>query len=278
MKTLKIYDYTDYRRFLKESLDAYKQENTNVSYRGFNRKLGFKSSGALKLIIDGKRSLASDGIYKITKGLKLTEAEARYLNSMVQMNNAGNHEQKDFHFREMLSIRPKSRPKTIEQSLYKVFGKWYYVALLEVVRLADFQNDPKWIAKKMVPQVNPREVKKAIADLIEIGLLKKDELGRLVRIDNVLATPDEVRSVSVLNFHNEMIDVARKALNETAANERDFSTLTISIAEEDFAKLKSMVQEFRKKVHAELETDDKRRNTVAHINFQLFKLTKGDVQ
>lgn len=269
-----IFDYTDYRCFLKQRFNDTKTANSSFSYRNFIRKAGFKSSGFLKHVIDNKRNLAQEGIYKMCKGFDLKGDEARYFENLVKMNQATSIEEKDFYFREISKIIKHRFSKTVITTQYRMFAHWYYVAILELVRLEGFKNDPVWISKRLMQKVPLGKIEKAIDDLVELGFLKRKDDGGLERLDKMISTPDEVKSVMLFNFQHQMIDIGKEALNREKENDRDFSTLTIALSESNFKRLKNMVQEFRKKVHSELEADGNDKSTVAHMNVQLFKLTK----
>lgn len=269
------FEHTDYRCFLKKRFYELKDANSAFSYRNFIRKAGFRSASFLKLVMDGKRNLAQEGIYKMCKGFDLKGDEARYFENLVKMNQAATDDEKNHYFKEMSKfIKPGASQFRITTQ-YRMFSHWYYVAILELVRTKGFKNDIYWMSKKLKPHVAPKKIEKAVLDLIELGLLKKGEGVLIERVDNVVATPNEVQSVLLFNFQHQMMDIGKEALNREKAVDRDFSTLTIALSEDNFRKLKGMVQEFRKRIHAELESaegDDK--TTVAHMNVQLFKLAE----
>src|SRR5262249_32035516 len=73
IKMKPVYDYMDYRCFLKERFSSLKARNPLFSYRSFSRLAGTKSSGFLKLIIDGRRNLGDDGIMMVARGFKLND-------------------------------------------------------------------------------------------------------------------------------------------------------------------------------------------------------------
>lgn len=269
-----VFTYLDYRRFLKERFIELKRERKTFSYRNFNRKAGFKSSGYLKLVMDGKRNLAPEGMYKVCRGLGFSREESRYFENLVKMNQAGSHEEKDYHFKELTKTPAAKTANSIAVSQYKLFAHWYYVAILEMIRLDNFDEDPKWISKRLSPTVSPAKVRKALNELSSLGCLKRNGSGRLIRADQMISTPSEVGDIALFGFHHQMLDIAREALNHAPATERDFSTLTIALSEENFKKLKTMTQDFRKCVHGGLEDGGSSKTIVAHMNIQLFKLTK----
>lgn len=208
------------------------------------------------------------------KGFDLKGDEARYFENLVKMNQATSIEEKDFYFREISKIMRQRSSKAVITTQYRMFAHWYYVAILELARFPEFKDDPVWISKKLIQKIPLKKIERAIEDLVELGFLKRVDGEKLERLDKMISTPDEVKSVMLFNFQHQMIDIGKEALNKEKEGDRDFSTLTIALSENNFKKLKSMVQEFRKRAHSDLETDNSNKTTVAHMNVQLFKLTK----
>jgi uncharacterized protein (TIGR02147 family) len=271
-----IYEYTDYRRFLRHRFAELKEKNPLFSFRSFNRLAGLKSSAALKLVMDGKRNLARNGIRRVAKGFKLSEPEFRYFKTLILFNQAKDHEDKEKHFREICDFRKFLTAKPLTLAQYNLLSRWYYVAILELVRIeTPGKKDVAWIQARLHPEVGLREVKKAVQEMKEINLLAEDA-GGFRRQDAMLATDDAVRSLSAINFHVQMCEMAARAVTKERAKDREFSALTIVASDETFKRIKKEIQDFRKKLHSLLEQETSgRRNIVSQINLQLFKLSKN---
>ncbi len=99
-----VFEYLNYREFLKDRITHMRQENPNFSFRYFNRKAGFKSSGQLKLVADGNRNLGKKGIYNVCRGLGMTGKEAEFFESLVFFNQAKTHDEKDHYYKELSKI------------------------------------------------------------------------------------------------------------------------------------------------------------------------------
>lgn len=267
-----IYDYLDYRRFLKDRVDHLRQSG-RFSFRNFNRHSGFRSSGALKLVMDGKRNLAQEGIFKVAKGLRLNGTELKFFNQLVLMNQAGSHEEKDYHFRQISAYRPFRKAKELTALQYDCLSRWYYAAILELVRLHDFQENPEWIARRLGGDVTLSEVRRALTDLEQLKFLTRDEGRKIRRTEQTLVTPDEVRSLSVVNFHRQMCDLAKKAVTEVPSDQREFSSITIALSEDGLSKIKKRFQEFKRELDSYLEENQTAKNQVIQINLQVFPLT-----
>lgn len=275
-RPVSVFDFTNYRLFLKNMFDQAKELNPNFSYRLFNRKAGIASSAFLKLVIDGKRNLAKEGIRKITKGFNLNDKESHFFENLVYFNQATHHEEKNSYFKELAQNTQFKKAKQLEIFQYNLFSHWYYVAILELVKIQDpVKKDALWIAKKLNPAVGLVEVKKAVIELKKLKVLGEDKQGNLFRLDPMLATPDEVASVAVGAFHIQMSELAKRAVEEEKPEDREFSALTIATSEAALKRAKKEIQEFRKKIHAILEEDSTHpKKVVSHLNLQLFNLTK----
>jgi len=96
-----IYDYTDYRRFLKDQFLEKKKTNPLFSYRSFNRVAGITSSAFLKQVLDGKRNLGNRGIQMVARGFCLTEAETRHFEYLVKFNQSETEAERDLYSRAL---------------------------------------------------------------------------------------------------------------------------------------------------------------------------------
>lgn len=272
-----IYDYTDYRCFLKARFLHLKKLNPLFSYRSFNRLAGLKNSGFLKLVFDGKKNLAENGIRKLARGFKLNEGETKYFRALVRFNQAKTQEEKNHYFQDLRQNKKFLEAKPLTVAQYHLFSRWHYAAILELVRIP-FKGikDERWLQSELNPPVDLREIKKAVQELKQLNLLSVDNKGGLRRQDAMLRTDDDVASFSVYSFHTEMIKLAARAVVKEKFRDRDFSTLTVAISEKGFQRAKREIQKFRKMLHSILEAeDDEPRKIVGQINLQLFKLNHG---
>ena len=97
-----IFEYDNYRTYLKDVYEFHKKSNKKYSYRYFARMAGFQSSNFMMLVIDGKRNLALPSIEMFAKALKLNKEDADYFRNLVLFNQAGTFEEKDAYALELL--------------------------------------------------------------------------------------------------------------------------------------------------------------------------------
>jgi uncharacterized protein (TIGR02147 family) len=137
-------------------------------------------------------------------------------------------------------------------------------------------KDIHWIQKRLNPPVDLKSVKHAVQELKNLGLLEEGpEGGSLRRREVMLTTPDEVQSVAVALYHQQMSQLAGRAVMKENASDREFSALTIVTSKKTFQRAKKEIQRFRKRLHSLLEEDDTEAGEfVAQLNFQMFKVSK----
>jgi uncharacterized protein (TIGR02147 family) len=143
-----------------------------------------------------------------------------------------------------------------------------------LITLPELSEDPAWIGRRLIPPISPQQAQKALDLLLQLGLLKRDESGRLVQSDAFISTGDEVTSTSVANYHRTMIQMGAEALDRFPGPDRDISSVTMALSEKNFREIKALIQRFRKELLA-IADQDQNSEGVYQANFQLFPLAKG---
>ena len=126
-----IYDYLDYREFLKDYYAAKKAVFPSFSYSLFAKSAGFKSKSFLPHVIEGKRDLSQDSIFKIANALKLSGKSFSYFEDLVGFNQAKDASQKSHFFFKLSSYKKAAKARFIQQTQYEYFSKWYHLTIRE---------------------------------------------------------------------------------------------------------------------------------------------------
>lgn len=271
----KIFEYTNYRAFLSDLYRYRKAQSSKVSFRQLARAAGFSSPNFLKLVMDGQRNLSRSGIDQVAKAIRLKQDEATFFRNLVFFNQATRAEEKQFFAEQLLRSASLKRLKPLQRAQFEVFSHWYTLAIRELVTLTGFQENPAWIAGKLVPAITPAEAAGALETLLALGLLSRSPEGRLVQSEAQLTTGDEVYSVSVAKYHREMMARAADSIDRFPAEKRDISSVTLALSKEGAARIKKMVQEFRKEVLA-AAAQEASPSGIYQFNFQVFPLSAED--
>jgi uncharacterized protein (TIGR02147 family) len=273
MKEINIFEYDNYRAYLRDLYAFSKETKPHFSYRYFSQKAGFRSPNFLKLVIEGTRNLSPESIERFTRALKLKKKEAEFFRILVHLNQARTIGEKKLYAEQLMQFRSFRFIHPLRQDQYRYYTDWFNIPIRELTSLPEFSEDPAWIAKSLVPPISPQQAQRALDLLFQLGLLKRDQAGRIVQSDAFVSTGDEVTSTSIANYHREMIQKGSEALDRFPGRDRDISSVTMALSEEGFREIKSLIQKFRKELLA-IANQEKGPEGVYQVNFQLFPLAK----
>ena len=272
-----IYEYTDYRFYLRDYYVETKKTTPAFSYRYFAKKTGMQSPNYLKLIVDGKRNLTEKNILLFSKALNLTPRETEYFSDLVRLNQGKTIEEKNFHTKQISKFRKAQGICTLKDEQYEVLSKWYCWVIRELTFLKDFKYDIKWITKKLGQKVTAEQVKYAIELLLKLNLIK-EENGTIKATDTVLTTDKDVFGmVALYNFNQTMLRMAGEALSSQPSEKREFQTITAAVSPEKFQKAVEMIRNFADELVTFFAEEDKAENVV-QINLEMFHLTETKVK
>ena len=270
-----IFNFSDYRRFLKNLFEYKKETTPSFSHRNFARLAGFASPNFLKLVIDGQRNLTNTSIAKIARGFKLKKPEREYFETLVFMNQATDHMERDHYYKKLIAMKIPKTMKLLETARYDYFSKWYLPVIRELVVFGGKKSSAEELAKRLSPEVRVKDVEAALNQLQSLGLIFQDKKGCWQQSEEILTTGPEVKSLLIANFHHEMIKMASKSIDRYPADQRDISGVTMSIRQKDIPAIKKRITEFRKQMLEEFAANE-HPDQVVQVNIQMYPLTKTD--
>ena len=275
---VRVYDYLDYRAYLRAYYEAAKRTQRSFSFRSFAKLAGLRSPNFLKLVIEGERNLGADSVPRFCAALGLEGPEAEFFTDLVAFNQAASLADKNRAFERISASRRFRAARRIDGDLFAYLSHWYNPAIRELAGRADFSEDPRWIASRVRPRISPTEAAEAMRLLFSLGLLVRDpSSGRVLRGEPTLTTEHEVRSLGAAAFHRQMMERAAESLETVPSALRDLAALTVCISPETAARVKERIHQFREAL-TELCDSDTAGAVVYQLNVQWFPLsvTEGE--
>jgi uncharacterized protein (TIGR02147 family) len=203
----------------------------------------------------------------------LNKDESRFFKNLVLFNQARTSAEKEKFARELMSSRMYKRTHPLNESQFNYFANWYYIPIRELASLEGFREDPKWIAAQIIPPIQSHEAKKAIGEMLKLGILRRNKESKIELAALNITTGDEVTQSSVIQYHKEMLKRAAESIDAVSRENRDISAITMGMSINTAHKIKEKIQEFRKEI-VDLVSQDEDPNTVYQLNFQLFPIAK----
>ncbi|HUI93870.1 MAG TPA: TIGR02147 family protein [Chitinivibrionales bacterium] len=277
-KNIKIFEYTDYRFFLKDYYSFQKKNNRRFSYRSFAIQSGVAPS-LFKDVVSGRRQLTLKVMEKYAAAMQMSPREQSYFKALVEFVNAKNNQKKNEAFGRMMQLRRHIPLTFLDEKQYEFFSNWYYSAIRELISLPEFREDPEWIAKAITPPITAGQAKKALEVLLHLKLVNRNANGRLELSDTVVSSRTEMNSMLLRNFHHSMIQIGQEALERFDPQEREISSLTLGVSNASFENIKQRIKSFKEEILNVVVEDKTDSQTVCQLNFQLFPLVaKGKKQ
>lgn len=270
-----IFDYVDYRVFVKDMIEFAKREDSDFSFRKFAKKCGLASAGHIYLIISGKTGVSEKTAQKLAKGFDLSKVQAKAFIDLAVLAQTESEEEREHLKSRMLNERAQQQRTHLQAEQLAYYSHWYYPAIREMVALADFKFDTKWIAEKLLGKVTPQQVAQALKDLFALGLIRSSG-AEVVQTQASLTTGDRAPNAELISsFHSAMMDQAKLAQAHVESEMREISSLTITLEHSQLQALKEEIIQFRKGLFRKYGEAKPSHDSVYQINLQLFPLTKS---
>lgn len=273
-------EFTDHRAYLQAMIAYLKATRPQFSYRYFSRVAGFSSPNFLKLVAEGQRGISVASIGRFAKGLGLDEAERAAFETLVLLDQAGSDDERNRYWERLRSTADQHGAARIEAAQYDAWSDWWTMPVWELMHHPDFQESPAWIGQKLHPPITRTEASKALRTLEALGLAVRDEAGVLRPRERTVSTGPKVRSLAIRNHHRAMLDLAARSLDSIPVEDRDVTSVTLSLTRERFEEVRRRVEALRRDLLALADADPPSAAAeVYQVCFQVFPLTrKGSSQ
>ncbi len=269
-----VTSYSDYRKYLKDSYDHRKQTSNGFSFRQFAKKAGFSSPNFLQLVIDGKRNLTKDSVMRFSNALELGKKEQYCFEALVFLNQSSDPEIKRYYLELLHNLKNTQLGTDINDEQFEYLSKWYYPVIRELISLPHFSENPAWIREQLSRKISINEVKNVIEKLLSMGLIKRNDDGKLVQTNENVTTGHEARAIATKDFHEQMLAISKEMVGHIKREGRDLSALTMAVSEKQFAEIKRRIHEFKDSIVNYLTCTTDVPASVCQLNIQLFNIAQ----
>jgi uncharacterized protein (TIGR02147 family) len=274
IKVARFLHYSDYFKHLYEYV---KKELRPYSFLKFSEDLGLGAkNNTLRLIIAGQRRLSMTNGMRVADALQFNGYEKKFFCALISFNNSTLIADREAQFKQLMRLKTKLLPETIDESRLAYFTEWYHPVIREMAARKDFQLDAKWIQSKIGFEIRLEEVKKSLELLSRLGLIHYDaKLDRHVRSDEQLKTGEDAKGIAFIRYHQKMIDLASQSITKVKKTNREILGATLNLPEDQVGLLRERIRSLFQDA-MDMEVDDlNRSDSVVQLNIQLFPFIKG---
>ncbi len=277
---MNLYDYTDYREFLKATFSELRRKNKNLSIREILRRIGTASPSYYKeVVIDAKKNMSPAMARKFASFLKMDANETSFFVALVGYNQAVKESERIRFYEEMLLYKSHqaSEARFLEIREYQYLSTWELSAIREFLHFyKEFKNldssEREKLANCFLPKITEQQICKAIEVLESLGFIKKDSKGCYRKTSQNIRCINKTSAAYLTLCQN--MKHALQIINQADPETRIFKNLIISISASTYKILEKKVQEFCKEILNIVSNDTNPEDRLYSLGIQLFPLTK----
>ncbi len=268
-----IYEYLDYRKYLSDFFEYQRDHGSFFSFRYAQKKIGVDASNLAK-IIQGKRHVTDSAFDSFVNFLKLDETQRDYFRLLVLFSRSRSESKSRAYFEKIRSFNSITATK-ISLDRYEFYQKWYYTAVLALLYFFPAKRG-EWdrIGKKLQPMISGIQAREAVELLERLGFITVDRNGQFKHTDSIITSGEQWQSIALETFQRQTLELALQAMDTIPVENRYVSTLTVTLSDSSYKKIREITSEYRKAVLKEVATSDET-DRVYQINTQMFPLSRG---
>lgn len=272
MDKILIYNYLDYKDFLTDWFNYQKENKYGFSYRSFARAAKMDSPNYLQRIISRQRNMSEKYLPNLISAMGLSDIESEYFTLLVKIEKTKEDLKREKLTQKLVELRSRQETKVLSKPMLRYLSHWYIPVIRELIILHQ-TDSPKTLSDTILPKVNLAEIKNAIDFLFAGKFITKTKSGGFKHLSPNLSTGDELVSDIVNSYHRETLNLSSENLTSSKLEDRDISSLILSVSQESFDRIKKEIQVFRKKILT-ISNEDKKPDRVYHLGFQFVPRSK----
>jgi uncharacterized protein (TIGR02147 family) len=277
---MSIYDYHDYRQFLKGRIENLQSENESLSIREILRRVKCSSPSYYKeVIVDAKKNMSAATARRFAAFLQLSGDETEYFILLMNYNQSKTELEK-LHFYEQLlhfKKKPVSDDHILKLSEYGYMAEWENTVVRELLPLVStFGNrngeERNVLAQLLRMKISDRQIDEAIQLLDRLKFIKKNNRGNYQKTNTAIKaqkkTPAAYRALC------QFMDLGKSIINKTDSRYRLFKVAVLSMNKENCAVIEKKINEACQEIVAIAGSSTAEVDRLYAMNIQFFPLTK----
>ena len=268
-----IFEYLDYREFLKDFQLDRQSRNAAFSIRAFLKRAAIASPSFFKQVVDSERNLTDKTLNAFLSAMHLKSTEAEYFRSLVHFCQARTSDEKQLFYKQLREIGVQAKVRIVGEDHYAFYEFWYIPVLRELVCLQSFGDDYASLAKRLRPAITAQEARQAMRILTELGFITAQAGGKWQQTEPLLHTGFEVQSLAIRGFNRQMVHLAAESLERVPVQERHITGVTMSVSEKTYGLITAEIRAFQDKILRLVEHDPDA-DRVCQMNVMLFPVSQ----
>lgn len=230
-----------------------KQRNTSYSLRAFARDLRISPS-RLSEVLSGHEGLSEKTVDGIAETLAKKPLERKFIKDLVLAEFSRNQKVREAARERVDEARKAESFRRLKEDQFRVIADWYHGAILELIQVKGFQDDPRWIGRKL--GIAASTASAALARLQNSGLIERGPQGWIARPEAYSAF-SEMPSGAIRRFHLQILSLHADSLREDPMPERLFLSMILAIPRSRLQEFQDEMNKFATQFWQKIEHEPK---------------------
>jgi len=269
-----IYEYNDFRKFIADFQQAKFAHDETYTKSYMSKLLGIPRSRSYMTDIFNGKQVSETFTERFIRLFDFNRDEARFFRALVNFNQSDNPDKRELCFEQLIGLNKTPKKYLYEQS-YMYYKDWYNAAIRAILNVYDFDGrDFSALAKKLASAITAPQAKRAIALLLKLKLIAKNDKGFYKPTTSSISTEDYVRDELVKQFQVKCLDLAKQAIISNEDIPKHVSTNTISVSKVGQKIIEKQIHRFRSQIRSLVHKDENPAETVYQLDILFFPMMK----
>lgn len=236
-------NFKTYRDVIRYEFFFRHHKNPAYSMSAFARDLGIAPS-RLSEIFSGKQGLSPKRAREVGSKIGYRAKKLTWFCNLVASETARSPKMKAAARAKLEEVRNGVMSEAIQTRL-PVDLRWEHIAVRRMALMDEFRESAEWISEKL--GVSTEVIRRVLSDLIELGLLRRNDSGKLELEKNVHFPSNLHNREQILRmFRSIMVKALQSSTSPVERRHHGLHFFTLD--KELIPELKAIIQEFEDKI------------------------------
>lgn len=263
-----IYQYVDYKTFLKDWFLERKKSPSGFSYAKFSQLAGLGSPNYMKVVIEGKRNLTIANIHQVAAGIRLNFDETQYFEALTLLGQSKTQIEKSYFKRRLRNLKQSKPARSFELKHVNLIGQWYFPAVVVILDGCAITEAQRTIRQKT--GLNDRQVGEVISALRENNMLQEENGFYKLEFSHFLIHDKKALSDANKQYLRDQLRLSSELLDKKYSKGPKFYAHTFTVSKDSFLTYAEKIDSFISTLTA--ESNEESPDEVTQLNIQFFKI------
>lgn len=249
-----VFDYLDYREYLRDVFEDRKTRAPWYSYKLFGDGVGLDQSQVYR-ILQKQLHLSAAALPRFVAYLGLEGPAVDYFAKLVEMGKTRKESEARKLFAALLELRG-SQSRMLSGKQFGLYETWYLPVVRALLGIFEISDNYAVLASKLNPPISADKARQAVKRLAQLGLVFRDRDGIWRLEGKSWSTGKEFQSEAVRRYQAQTFRLCEESLERVPRELRDVNVVNMAADQQAFDDCVEILAEARRRIRERIEHVD----------------------